>query len=228
MKHNQDYKNAGLAALKGSWEQSIVATFIVIVLSELLTVSAWGFSLLRFDDNQWSGPVFTSIFVFVILSYVLFLVYPVVVGFINVFNRLYYESDRRVLGNLNRLSFREFSHSGMTMFLMSLVTSFFTIFLIVPGVIVSLSLFLTPYLLKDCPKLSAIDVLRLSNKMMKGHKMQLFKLQLSFIGWIVLNIFTLGIGTLWLVPYMMTTMAVFYQDVKAEYLKKEGQQGFAL
>ena len=228
MKRNQDYKNAALAALKGNWEQSIVVAFVVVVLSELLTLSAWGFSLLQFDADQWSGPVFTSAFILVIVSYLLFLVYPVVVGLANVFNRLYFESDRRLLGNLNRLSFRGFSRSGVTMFLMSLVTSFFSLLILVPGIIASLSLFLTPYLLKDYPKLSAIEVLRLSHKMMKGYRMQLFKLQLSFMGWIVLNVFTLGIGTLWLVPYMMTTMAVFYQDVKAEYLKKEGLQESAL
>ena len=62
-----------------------------------------------------------------------------------------------------------------------------------------------------------MDTLRLSRRMMEGHKMQLFKLQLSFIGWILLNVLTLGIGMLWLMPYMMTTLAAFYQDVRNEY-----------
>ena len=112
--------------------------------------------------------------------------------------------------------------------MMTLVTNLFTILLIVPGFIVSFSLFLTPYLLKDFPRLSVMDTLRLSKKMMKGHKMRLFKLQLSFLGWIVLSGLTFGIGMLWLIPYMMTTFAAFYQDVKAEYLMKEGLQESAL
>lgn len=227
MKHNQDYKNAALAALKGTWEQSIVATFILLVLSELVNVGIWGVSLFDLGKDQLSGPIVICVFACVLLSYLIFLVFPVVVGFANAFNSLYYESDRRILTNMNKLSLRDFARSGMTMFLMGLVTSFFSLLLLVPGFIASMALFLTPYLLKDCPKLSAVEVLRLSNKMMKGHKMQLFKLQLSFIGWLVLNMLTLGIGTLWLVPYMMTTMAVFYQDVKAEYIKKEGLLEFA-
>lgn len=227
MKHNQDYKNAALAALKGNWEQSIVATFILLVLSELVNVGIWGVSLFDLGKDQLSGPIIISVFACVLLSYLIFLVFPVVVGFANAFNILYYESDRRILTNMNKLSLRGFARSGMTMFLMGLVTSFFSLLLLVPGFIASMALILTPYLLKDCPKLSAVEVLRLSNKMMKGHKMQLFKLQLSFIGWLVLNMLTLGIGTLWLVPYMMTTMAVFYQDVKAEYIKKEGLLEFA-
>ena len=53
--------------------------------------------------------------------------------------------------------------------------------------------------------------------MMKGHKFDLFWLYLSFIGWGILCIFTLGIGLLWLVPYMQTAQSSFYEDVKADY-----------
>ena len=53
--------------------------------------------------------------------------------------------------------------------------------------------------------------------MMKGHKFDLFWLFLSFIGWILLSILTLGIGLLWLAPYMYTAQAAFYEDVKADY-----------
>ena len=52
--------------------------------------------------------------------------------------------------------------------------------------------------------------------MMKGHKMQLFLLYLSFIGWAILAILTLGIGYLFLFPYMYTTVAHYYEDLKSE------------
>ena len=113
------------------------------------------------------------------------------------------------------------------MFMMNLITSVCSLALIVPGVIASMSLFLVPYLLHDNPDLSLIDTMRLSRKMMRGHKMQLFKLTLSFIGWGLLNFLTLGVGTLWLVPYIMTTLAAFYQDVREQYIMKEGLQEFA-
>ena len=64
--------------------------------------------------------------------------------------------------------------------------------------------------------------------MMYGYRMRLFKLQLSFLGWIFLSVLTLGIGMIWLMPYMMTTMAAFYQDVKNEYETKEALQESAL
>jgi hypothetical protein len=44
----------------------------------------------------------------------------------------------------------------------------------------------------------------------------------------LLSMLTRGIGLLWLLPYMMTTMAAFYQDVREQYIMKEGQQESAL
>ena len=51
--------------------------------------------------------------------------------------------------------------------------------------------------------------------MMEGHKMQFFLLQLSFIGWALLCLLTLGIGFFFLQPYMSVATASFYLDLKA-------------
>ena len=95
-----------------------------------------------------------------------------------------------------------------------------TFLFIIPGIIKAFAYALTPYLLVDCPDLSALQCIKLSNEMMKGHKFDLFYLYLSFIGWILLAILTLGIGMLWLIPYMQTSTASFYLDVKAQYQQK--------
>ena len=52
--------------------------------------------------------------------------------------------------------------------------------------------------------------------MMKGHKFDLFWLNLGFIGWFFLCLLTLGIGFVWFLPYVQTANAAFYQDVKNE------------
>ena len=54
-----------------------------------------------------------------------------------------------------------------------------------------------------------------SQKMMDGYKMKFFLLQLSFIGWFLLCCITMGIGFLWLQPYIITTEAKFYEELKA-------------
>jgi len=53
--------------------------------------------------------------------------------------------------------------------------------------------------------------------MMKGHKWELFVLELSFIGWALLCVLTLFIGYLWLVPYMQMTITKFYEKIRVEY-----------
>ena len=51
---------------------------------------------------------------------------------------------------------------------------------------------------------------------MEGHKMAYFKLQLSYIGWIVVCILTLGIGIFWLQPWMSAASCAFYEDLLEE------------
>ena len=53
--------------------------------------------------------------------------------------------------------------------------------------------------------------------MMKGHRWEYFCLYFSFIGWILLEIITLGIASIWVNPYMSATFAGYYEKLKAEY-----------
>ena len=91
--------------------------------------------------------------------------------------------------------------------------------LIIPGIIKTISYSLVPYILVDDPNMSSSDVLDLSAKMMDGHKMDYFKLELSFIGWHLLAVLTLGILEIWIAPYQATAMAKFLIEVKSEYEK---------
>lgn len=91
--------------------------------------------------------------------------------------------------------------------------------LIVPGIIKTISYSLVPYILVDDPNMSSGDVLDLSAKMMNGHKMDYFKLGLSFIGWHLLAALTLGILEIWIAPYQATAMTKFLSEVKSEYEK---------
>ena len=88
---------------------------------------------------------------------------------------------------------------------------------IIPGFVKSYSYAMTEFILKDNPEISGEDAICLSMKMMQGHKMQLFLLDLSMIGWLILSFLTLGIGFLFLVPYNYSAHAHFYEDLKAEY-----------
>ena len=103
-------------------------------------------------------------------------------------------------------------------FIITILTGIFVVLwsllLIIPGIIAAFSYSLVLYILLDEPNLDAMDVIKKSKELMKGNKWKLFCLEISFIGWTILGIFTLGILYLWLAPYMSTSLAVFYDDIK--------------
>jgi len=88
--------------------------------------------------------------------------------------------------------------------------------LIVPGIIKIFSYMLTSYILRDEPSIGILEAITRSRQMMDGHKMEAFRLFLSFIGWGLLGIITLGIGFLWITPYFSVTFAKFYDYVRTE------------
>ena len=120
--------------------------------------------------------------------------------------------------------FAGFSHF-VTAFVTNLLTTVFTLLwlllLIIPGIIAALSYSMTYYIIAEDPSISAMDAIDKSKKMMDGYKWKYFKLCLRFVPWVLLCVLTLGIGFLWLFPWMQVTSAKFYEEVKANY---QGQQ----
>ncbi len=90
------------------------------------------------------------------------------------------------------------------------ITLFVGIILYVP---LSLGLSQCYCLMLDFPQYSAGKIIKLSFHIMKGHKFRLFLLELGFIPLLLLNMFTVGIGSFWLTPYMSMTYILFYLDL---------------
>lgn len=104
--------------------------------------------------------------------------------------------------------------SILTGLLYTLFISLATFLFIVPGIILSCSYAMTFYIRNDNPEIGVMDALKESARMMNGHKMQYFTLQLSFIGWLIVGSFCFGIGSLWVSAYMETSKAIFYEELK--------------
>lgn len=115
--------------------------------------------------------------------------------------------------------FSKFNIFGQA-FLLELLTSLIVflgfLLLIIPGIIAAYCFAMAPYIMAENPDISATEALSRSIKMMNGHKLDLFFLHLSFIGWAILCIFTCGIGFLWLYPYFCASEAAFYLEIKGE------------
>ena len=84
---------------------------------------------------------------------------------------------------------------------------------IIPGIIAAYRYSLAIYFMARNPEMGIFEAINESKTYMDGNKMNLFVLELSFIGWIFLAILTCGIGMIFLTPYMETSRAVFFLRV---------------
>lgn len=113
--------------------------------------------------------------------------------------------------------FRMYFKSLAINLLVTIFILLWMLLLIIPGIIAAYSYSMVFFILVDNPEIRPMDAISQSKEMMKGHKWELFVLNLVFFGWAILNIFTIFIGTFWLVPYIYVSTAIFYKRIKAEY-----------
>ena len=186
MKTNSELRALARSQLKGSW---LVAVGVILIYFILFGAS-----------NILPGIgalVITGPLTFGLMSYFLNKVRGEPAEFENLFD-----------------GFKVFIKSFLLGLLQFIFITLWTLLFIVPGIIKSFSYSMAYFILKDNPDIGANEAITRSRKMMAGHKGKLFGLCLSFIGWILLCCLTLGIGFLWLYPYMVLSVANFYEDLK--------------
>ena len=125
------------------------------------------------------------------------------------------EQDSKVeLGDVFKGFTEDFGGTLITGLLVTLFTILWSLLFFIPGIIKMYSYSMSFYIKADHPEYTAKQCIDESRKMMNGHKMELFLLQLSFIGWMFVGALCLGVGTLWVNAYMQTATACFYEELK--------------
>jgi len=114
-----------------------------------------------------------------------------------------------------------FSYKGgafVTALFASILTGILTllgyVFLIIPGVILSICFAFLYHVILDNPELGIIEVIKKSISIMQGHKLDYFVLHLSFIGWYILIPFSFGLLYFLVMPYFYVTLSLFYDSIK--------------
>ena len=110
--------------------------------------------------------------------------------------------------------FDDFWAAFKVTFLVGLYTFLWSLLFVIPGIIKSISYSMSMYILAENKGKSAKECIDESKQMTEGHKMDLFVLELSFIGWGLLCAVTLGIAGIWVLPYMQATYANAYNSLK--------------
>lgn len=91
---------------------------------------------------------------------------------------------------------------------------------VIPGIYLALKYAMVDYVFADNPDLKYDEAMKMSGEIMKGQKMRLFVLGLSFILWFFAIIFTIGIALIYVIPYIEATIANFYMDIRIEKAKE--------
>lgn len=195
-----NYKNRALSALENKWGNFVLITFVygfIIGITQILS-----------GDKD--SPAILHL-----IGLVLFiLALPLTWGFQTLFLGAVRGGDATAKDMFEGYNKELFSRVLTTTLLYYVYVFLWSLLLLIPGCIKSYSYAMTPYILKDNPEMKNNAAIEESMRMMDGHKLELFLLDLSFIGWAILSILTCCIGFLWLVPYMNMARVNFYEDLK--------------
>lgn len=228
MKENQEYKNEGLAALKGHWPQAVLATLVVALLGCVCTIPyiIWAVKTAAIGSDPtdlqaalaYMGGMYRNLFVSYVLIFLV--VGPLVVGLVNAFKELLFSYDGKIVSNSFRIGYGSYWRHMWGFLLKNIFIFLWSLLFVIPGIIKQLSYAMTNYILVDHPELSANQAINRSKDMMYGHKFDLFYPYLTFAGWFLLSMLTLGIGILWFYPYVEAAQASFYRDVRDDYERR--------
>lgn len=176
--------------------------------------------------NHWSTSIIVCIIAITLYTapgliseklYILMLLLPGPVSFgLSLYFLKLSRGERATLSVIFQ-GFKHFVRSLCTYLSLLICIFLWTLIFIIPGIISTISYSQVFFILADNPELSSTEAMKISKNMMQGYKWNYFILQLSFLPWGIGCLFTLGIGFLWLVPYIKTANANFYLKVKASY-----------
>ena len=110
--------------------------------------------------------------------------------------------------------FNHFGRSFGAYFMYGLFILLWSLLFVIPGIIKTYSYAMTFFILADDPDVGVFEAITRSRELMDGNKFKFWLLSWRFFGWSILCLFTLGLGFLWLAPYMQACFAEFYKDIK--------------
>ncbi|SHJ73071.1 Uncharacterized membrane protein [Dethiosulfatibacter aminovorans DSM 17477] len=208
--YTDELKRHAFKILKEYWVQAVIVTFVVWLLTDAYTqqnfvdITQHGGQIERFNTANLLSLLVTG---------------PLSLGVAR-----FYMAIEKKKKDLNFYmifdSFKDFKRTFLYHVLSSIFIILWSLLLIVPGIIAAIRYSMSYYLLAENPDMEAMEALRKSSDLMNGHKWEFFKFCLSFIGWAILCLLTMGIGFLVLIPYFQMSKLYFYRSITST--KKRG------
>lgn len=217
---SKDLRRIARESLTGNYWASVATAFVAAIFGALMFSSSVSFDidLESLEEVLGEIPRIATVFAAVLgsvsgtLSLVIFILGGVVqLGYAQYLLKQYDRQERTVKDLFSQ--FDRFGQGFLQSFLRGLYAFLWALLFIIPGIIKSYAYSMTPFIMAENPDMKAKDAIKASEQLMNGHKWELFCLGFSFIGWHLLNLFTLGIGTFFLNPYTNAAYAAFYRNL---------------
>jgi uncharacterized membrane protein len=136
---------------------------------------------------------------------------PLTVGICAVFVNIF-RKEKGQLGDMGN-GLNNFLNNMITGILVNVFIALWSLLFIIPGIVKSYSYAMTYYIQNDKPQFTETDAITESREIMRGHKWDLFVLDISFIGWYMLSVLTFGLLLLYVIPYHQAARTAFYEDL---------------
>jgi uncharacterized membrane protein len=201
IQQNSELRACARKQLQGIWGQMALAFFVyhLIIYIPMLIFSEISPLYNKVIDN------ISTVVVYIFTG-------PFTLGFVGYFLKRIRNEEIAVRNIFD--GFKRFVPSFLVTFFIYLFVALWSLLLIIPGIIKGLGYSMAYYIMYDNPEIKPLEAIKKSQIMMKGYKAKLFCLYLSFIGWYLLGLLTLGIGYLWLYPYEGLSVTNFYENLK--------------
>ncbi len=244
MWNRKELKQIGKLAFKANYWKCVLSAFLLSLMAYVTAFSSYtrntnnasdprkisealdSFKALIEQNPNMAGTIITIIAAiggfFIVVRFLLkiFLFNPLKVGCYQFF-RENVHSGKAGLDQLKK-GFGDYGHTFITLFLRDLFLLFWSFLFIIPGIVKLYSYRMVPFIIKDRPDLSATEVISESRRMMQGHKWNTFVLDLSFLGWALLGVLTLGlVSVFWTEPYYRNTHAALYLQLSGQNTQTE-------
>lgn len=195
MMYAADFRRQAREKLGGQWTGGKWATFALISLIYTVIVGVCG---------ALSYIYIGAIALFIIMG-------PLTLGMAMVSLRVMRDRDIKI--DVLFGGFKDMSRSFVLYILIDIFTALWSLLFVIPGIIMSYAYSMSYYILADHPTMTPNEARKKSIEIMRGNKWRLFCLHFSFIGWLLLSALTFGILEFWVIPYMETAQAAFYEEV---------------
>lgn len=234
-----DIKREAKEQLSGRWREVILLHLIPVAIAVLFTGGIYGLDLMSLTRIYNTGDQVDLVVSFLVT----FISIGISFTLLDMIRSREY-TVKPLPDSVQVFSKKLFIPVFIIQLLQVVFVTLWSFLFIIPGIIKSYAYSQAFFIYKDRRNSTpeeyptSLECITESREMMNGHKLDLFVLHLSFIGWHLLEAFTLGIAALYVRPYLNTAEAVFYDRLAEEqgmtvspsphvYKTTEDEDGFA-